>query len=416
MELILIVLLIAVFATAIVTGINIGLLALSASLFAGIYLLDMSGNEVLAGFPSAIFVLLFGLLMLLVISIKNGTVDWLVAMLLRSARGRIVFLPWVLCIAGFVTASLGPAALPILFVIGAGLSRDFDIPPLLLGAMALHGVQAGSFSPIAPYGLLFSTLGPQHLGEHSPLAVYGIVAGLHLFVAIGAFIAFKGPRLASRRLNAEELDALIENTPKINLPIALTLFGFLMLVFGAIFTDLGVGVIAIFITFVLMFTMSKDERGSTFAMVPWDVMMVIVGVLIYVSVLQEAGAITWLGDYAAALGGALVVVLALCFLSASLTAVASTFGTFGVLIPLSAPFVESGDISATTLLAAIAVSAAVTDICPFSPAGALFVGTQEPEIQKDVQRQALAYTLALIAIVPVTVWLIIFIIPSVLGL
>lgn len=415
MELYLILLLVAVFAVAIVTEINIGLLALAAALAAGTYL-GMSGNQVFAEFPAPLFLMLFGLLLLLGIAMLNRTVDWLVSVLLRSAGGRLILIPWALLVAAFVTSSLGPAAFPILFVIGAGLSKDFDIPPLLLGALVVHGNQAGMFSPIAPYGLLFSGLVPEHLGEHSQWTVYGWVAALHIVIAVAAFIALGGRKLAGRRLSGEDMQALVDQTPKMNLQIACTLLGLLMLVFGAIFTDLGVGVIAIFLAFLLSLLLSKEERTKSISAVPWGVLLVIAGVLIYVAVLQEGGAIIWLADHAASLGSVHLVVLALCYLAAMLTAISSTFGTFGVLIPLSAPFVASGDVNATALLSAIAVSAAVTDICPFSPIGAMLVGSHDKDVQNGLQRSALSYTLMVTLIVPPIVWAVIFGIPMIFGM
>lgn len=415
MELYLILLLVAVFVIAIITEINIGLLALTAALAAGTLFMGMSGNEVFSGFPAPLFLMIFGLLLLLGIAMLNGTVDWLVSVLLRSAGGRLILIPWVMFVVAFVACSLGPAAFPILFVIGAGLSRDFNIPPLLLGAMVLHGNQAGMFSPIAPYGLLFAGLAPEHLGPHSQWEVYAWVAALHLAVAIVAFVVLGGRSLSGRRLTSDDMQSMIDSTPPLNFQIILTLIGLAALVFGAIFTDLGVGVIAVFISFLLSLSLSKEDRVKSMTTVPWSVLMVIAGVLIYVAVLQEAGAIAWLADKAAALGSVHVVVLALCYLAAVLTAISSTFGTFGVLIPLSAPFVASGAVDATSLLTAIAISAAVTDICPFSPLGAILVGSHDKDVQQGLQKDALSYTLAVTIIVPPIAWAVVFGLPMLFG-
>ena len=70
----------------------------------------------------------------------------------------------------------------------------------------------------------------------------------------------------------------------------------------------------------------------------------------------------WLASQAGQLGPPLFVGLVLCYVVAVVTGVASTAGTIGVLIPLSAPFVLSGELPSTGLLAAMAISAAVTDI------------------------------------------------------
>lgn len=122
-ELLLIVCLVVIFLVPIFFDVNVGIVAFITAFLVGALAMDLSARQVLAGFPDNMFVMLVGITLLLAIAHQNGTVDWIVAKLVRAARGRLVLLPWVLFVTALVTASLGPVAAPVLFVIGENDSR-----------------------------------------------------------------------------------------------------------------------------------------------------------------------------------------------------------------------------------------------------------------------------------------------------
>ena len=87
-------------------------------------------------------------------------------------------------------------------------------------------------------------------------------------------------------------------------------------------------------------------------------------------------------------------------------------GTIGILVPLAAPFLLAGDLQATPLLTAMSISAAVSDISPFSTWGAMFLATASQFLNRNEMFLAqLKYTLWMVALVPVVVWLI-FVVPG----
>lgn len=410
-ELFLILCLILIFLVPIFFDVNVGIVAFIVSFLVGTLVLGMSALEVVSGFPDNMFLMLVGITLLLGIANQNGTVDWMVSRLVKLARGHLALLPWALFGVAFITSTLGPGAAPILFVVGIGFVARYGMSPLLIAAMIVHGNQSGGYSPVAPYGLLIGGLLESSGLEFSPFALYFGVVLFHFALAGVVFLLLGGRKLIGVRVPQSEFETEGATSSSISGEQSLTLVGFLALVLGVLLFDINVGFLAISISFVLLLAGEKAKRQAAINHVAWPVVLVIAGVLTYVNLLQEAGATHWLALQADALGSPLLVGLLLCFIVGLVTGVASTMGTIGILVPLSTPFLVAGDLETTTLMTAMSISAAVTDISPFSPLGAMFVGIAAQALDRDqVFRAQLKYTLYMMSVVPIVAWLI-FVVP-----
>jgi len=230
-ELILIIGLVAVFVVPILFDVNVGVVAFVAAFLLGTLLLDQSTADVLAGFPTNIFVMLVGITLLLGVAHQNGTVDWLVNTLVALARGRLVLLPWVLFGVGFLTSSMGPGAAPILFVIGVGFVQRHGLNPVMVAAMIIHGNQSGGYSPVAPYGLLIAELAEVGGIAYDSITFYLGVAAFHLVLGAVVFVLLGGAKLIGCRVN----DQVEAESSSITGQQLLTLAGFLALVLGIVF-------------------------------------------------------------------------------------------------------------------------------------------------------------------------------------
>ncbi|MBT7370168.1 MAG: hypothetical protein HN816_05935 [Gammaproteobacteria bacterium] len=404
MELILILGLLVIFLVPMLSDLNVGVVAIVVAICTGTFLLDYSGVEVMAGFPAQMFVLLAGITLLLAVANQNGTVDWAVEQLMRLARGRLILLPWVLFATAFVTASLGPGAAPVLFVIGIGFVSRFKLNPLLVAAMIIHGTQSGAYSPIAPYGVVIQQLASESGMIYSPTAMFVGVVTFHLVLVVAVFLLLGGLNLKGKQYSIGSSHSDLETLTPIK---SLTLAGFLALLVAVLGFKANLGFVAMTIAFILLLFSDRESRIQSVNEIAWPIILVICGVLTYVNMIQSAGAIDWLANQLGNLGSPNIIGLLLCFTVAIVTGVASTMGTIGMLVPLSAPFVVSGDLSGTGLLTAMAISAAVTDISPFSTWGALFLATAASVVNKEeMLRKQIVYTLIILCVVPITAWLV----------
>ena len=274
-----------------------------------------------------------------------------------------------------------------------------------MGAMILHGTQAGMFSPIAPYGVLLPTLLPGVDELYNPVLMFSLVILFHLVVAVAAFVLFGGMKLAGQKVDDSVIKQLADEAGPFTRIHAVTLACFIGLVASAVTLDLSLGVVALVLGLILVCLRPKEDRSTILNHLPWAVIVIICGVLTYVTVLEEAGAIEWLAGQVRAFASPAAAALVMNVLAGIVTALASTFGTFGILIPLAEPFIEAGELSPTLLLAAMASSAAVTDISPFSPLGALFLAANDKSEQAGLMRQMIRYVLILVVAVPTFTWM-----------
>ena len=385
------------------SDINVGVVAFVVAILLGGFALDLGPREILQGFPTQMFVLIVGVTLLLAVAEKNGTVDWIVGAMLTLARGRLVYLPMVLFLTAFVTSSLGPGAAPVLFVIGAGLIGRYGLNPLLVAAMVIHGTQSGAYSPIAPYGLVIAQLAGEQSIAYQPWSMYAAVVAFHVLLGAGAFLALGGGRLRAVEFDPSEGLAAPAEGPSLIRWVTLGGFGGLLL--AVIVFGLHLGFVAMVIAFALLVVSSKDVRKEAVNNIAWPIVLVITGVLTYVNLIQQAGAIAWLAGFAGDIGDASLVALVLCYLVSVITGVASTMGTIGMLVPLSTPLLGPDMLDGTGLLTAMAVSAAVSDISPFSTWGALFLASVAAVTDRDsVLKSQLVYTAAMVVAMPLLAW------------
>jgi di/tricarboxylate transporter len=154
-ELISILVLGLIFVIATLLPVNIGVLAFAAAFLVGTLVADQSTDDIIAGFPSDLFLTLVGITYLFAVAQNNGTVDWLIELAVRAVRGRIGAMPWIMfALAAALTAvgAVSPGAVAIIAPIALGFAVQYQISPLLMGLMVIHGAQAGGFSPISIYG------------------------------------------------------------------------------------------------------------------------------------------------------------------------------------------------------------------------------------------------------------------------
>ena len=395
--------LIVIFAVPIATSLNVGLVAFVVAILLGSTILDLGPRDIVSGFPARMFLLIVGITLLLAIAEQNGTIDWIVNSLLALAGGQLILLPMLLFLTAFVTSSLGPGAAPVLFVIGAGLIGRFKLNPLLVAAMIIHGTQSGAYSPIAPYGIVISQLAEGQAISYEPWTVYFGVVVFHIALAATVFFVLGGLKLRGQVFD-QSFTQVSGPTESVWLKYC-TLAGFAALLIAMIGFGIDLGFAALCISLLLLAVSPKKVRNEAIANVAWPIVLVITGVLTYVNLIQEAGAIEWLAARTGEVASPSIVGLLLCYLVSTITGVASTIGTIGMLVPLSAPLIIDGSLDGTGMITAMAISAAISDISPFSTWGALFLASVASVVDKEqLLRRQIVYTIALVSILPTLAW------------
>src|SRR5262245_50843506 len=128
-----IVILVALFAATLIPRFDLGLAALAAAFLLGLAA-GVPADTVTGFFPADFFVLIVGVTALFAVAQLNGTLDWLLDLLLRLVGGRLFLVALVPFAIGAVLTAVGTlpaAATAIVAPIALGLAARHGISPLV---------------------------------------------------------------------------------------------------------------------------------------------------------------------------------------------------------------------------------------------------------------------------------------------
>jgi Na+/H+ antiporter NhaD/arsenite permease-like protein len=455
---------IVIFLLGTLRPVNMGAIALVGAFLVAAFIYDVEPDVVLAGFPGSMFVILVGVTYLFGIASINGTVEKLVQAAVIAVRGRTGLVPWTMFFVPAALTAVGaaaPAACAIVIPIALKFAAKHKINPVLMSMMVIQGTTAGGFSPIGIYGVIvnglsdsaglptspgllfagtfvttfalagiaFLTLGGRQLmaqradtttGDVSADSVTGnVAAGASAPAAASTGSASRGTTVTTRATGPGTVstggsgsDDLGEPTSngRLTLEQLCTLTGILGLVFMTLVFDLDVGFVSLTIAVVLSLIFTKSAQAAV-AKVAWPTVLLICGIITYVSLLQSQGTIDWLGSGIADINAPLLAALVILFIGAVVSAFASTTAILGVVVPLATPFLLTDQIGVTAFIIALAVSSSVVDCSPLSTMGALGVANTDEDKRQQVFSGLMRWGMSLIVIAPVVTF-VVLVLPS----
>ncbi|QIP37951.1 dicarboxylate carrier MatC domain protein [Rhodococcus erythropolis] len=419
-----------------------GALALVAAFVVGTLVFTVDTSEILDGFPASLFVILVGVTYLFALARNNGTVDWIIHAAVRAVRGRVALVPWAMfavCAAVTAMGAVSPAAVAIIAPVAMGFATRYRIHPMLMGFMVVQGATAGSFSPIGIFGVITNDVMRQNGLPSSPALLFVSTFAAAAVVAAIAYVSFGGRALIARGASERVLVSAVGNASgggdtitgsgsgdsskgggkssggtaphegALNLERRLTLLGLASLALGALVFDLDVGFTALTVAVLLTLIFPASARGAV-DKISWGTVLLIGGIVTYVALLQNQNTVQWLGDSVAHVGIPLLAAFLICLIGAIVSAFASTTGILGALIPLAIPFLMTGQVNATGLVIALAISSSLVDCSPFSTNGALVVANAAPEERDVVFGLTMRWGMTIMVVTPILAWLL-FVVP-----
>ncbi|MCQ4147173.1 SLC13 family permease [Rhodococcus qingshengii] len=434
--------LVLVFVISTVRSVNMGALALVAAFVVGTLVFTVDTSEILDGFPASLFVILVGVTYLFALARNNGTVDWIIHAAVRAVRGRVALVPWAMfavCAAVTAMGAVSPAAVAIIAPVAMGFATRYRIHPMLMGFMVVQGATAGSFSPIGIFGVITNDVMRQNGLPSSPALLFVSTFAAAAVVAAIAYVSFGGRALIARGASERVLVSAVGNASgggdtitgsgsgdsskgggkssggtaphegALNLERRLTLLGLASLALGALVFDLDVGFTALTVAVLLTLIFPASARGAV-DKISWGTVLLIGGIVTYVALLQNQNTVQWLGDSVAHVGIPLLAAFLICLIGAIVSAFASTTGILGALIPLAIPFLMTGQVNATGLVIALAISSSLVDCSPFSTNGALVVANSAPEERDVVFGLTMRWGMTIMVVTPILAWLL-FVVP-----
>lgn len=399
------VILVVMFVAATKWPLNIGVMGLVASFGVGYFMLGMSDRQILEAFPATIVLTIIGVTYFFSMAQRNGTIDLIVKGCVRIVRGKMLLLPWVFFLIAAALTSLGtfsPAAIALLAPAAIGFAYESRIHPVVMGAFIVNGAHAGGFSPLSVAGVLVHDIALQNGFPISQAGLFLASFALNLLLSVLTIILFallgklrdgaggRGPEIdtASGRPHGQQ---------------ALTL----ALIAGMLVCTLGfqmpIGFVALSAGLLLAFVNVREHR-TFIGGISWSTVLMVAGMITYVSLLQHVGVIDTLAGAALALGAPLLIALVLCYVIGVGSAFASSTALLTAFIPLAGPLLATSSLSASGTIAALAVAATVVDVSPFSTDGALVVANARDDDRQRVYKQLMFYAGGVVLVAPALAW------------
>lgn len=396
-----VVILIAIFAAAVLLPVNMGLIGFAAALGLGLFGAGMTVGQVLAGFPADLFLTLLGVTYLFGIASRNGAIDWLVGRAAQVLGRHTALLPaLVFLVAGVLTAlgAVGPAAVAIVAPIGLRFARTHGFSALMMGLLVIHGAQAGSFSPISIYGGIVNKVLAHSGIAPDPIFLFLVSAAFNCAIALLIWTFF------ARRNAAQARPAPAPVAPApLGRDGAWTLAGLAALAVGTLAFRIDIGFMALIVILALA-TVAPRTQARALKHVDWSTIVLITGIIIYVGVMEKLGTLAAAGALIGTSGSATLGVLALCYLAAVVSAFASSTALLGVLIPLALPVLGGSGLSPMAVVTAICIACTIVDTSPFSTNGALIVGNAQEDDRPAMLHRLARYTAIVATLGPLAAW------------
>ncbi|ASR35263.1 hypothetical protein BAY61_09970 [Prauserella marina] len=405
-----IIVLVALFAATLIPAFDLGLGALAAAFVVGLAA-GVPADEVTGFFPADFFVLIVGVTALFAVAHLNGTLDWLLGLLLRLVGGRLALVPLVPFVIGAVLTAVGTlpaAATAIVAPIALGLAARYGISPLVAAVLGITGIISGLLSPLAVYGVTARELSAKfgiELPGSAPVAFLlgGLLTGLVVSLVCLLIGLRTGAVPRGRVAGDPPPESGTAPVPATKSARVLTVLCLLAVVVLSVGFEMNIGYLGITGALVLQLVL-RLEPGAVVAKIPWSVVLLIGGLLTYVGLMQHLGAFEQISDLLRVEGSAALSLLVLCYIAGITSFAASSIAVFVTAMPLLPPLVEAG-VSPVGGVLAIALASVLVDINPLGITGGLILGAAEPSARPRLFRQLLTYGLISIAVAPALAWL-----------
>ncbi len=380
------------------TELNVGILSLAFAWIVGVYLGGMTLNQVIAGFPVALFLTLAGVTLLFSQAQLNGTLDRIAHRAVQLCRGNAGLIPVMFFVLAAALASLGPgnvSTAALLAPMAMAVAGRAAIPAFLMIIMVGNGAQSGSLSPFAPTGVIVNGLMDKIGLPGHQWHTYWTNLAAHALVAFSAYFAFGGLKL----FGSSQV-VTIEQKPedmKIETKHWATIVVIAALVIGVLFFDVNVGMGGLAGAVILAMLGAADHKEALRKM-PWSVIMMMSGVTVLIALLEKTGGLDLFTAALAVLATPKTITGVIAFVTGLISVYSSTSG---VVLPAFLPTIPGlimrlGGGDPVSIATSMNVGAHLVDLSPLSTTGALcLAGVSPAENIRGVFNKLLAWGLSM---------------------
>lgn len=390
-----------------VTKLNVGILSIALAWIIGVYLGGFRPEQIAAGFPVSLFLTLAGMTLLFTQAQLNGTLDKLALKAVRICRGNVGFIPVMFFFVAGGLASLGPgniAAAALMAPVAMAVGGRAGVPAFLMAIMVGNGANAGSLSPFAPTGIIVNGLMAKIGMPGLEWPVYWTNLAAHAGVAFSAYLLFGGVRLFA--LRSDPIAAQSMRDEPLNRAHWITLTTIVVLLGSVILFQVNAGMAA-FLAAGFLGLVRAAEHGESIRKMPWNVIVMVTGVTVLVSLLEKTQGIALFTDLLARVATKESVTAVVAFLTGVVSVYSSTSG---VVLPAFLPTVpglaaQVGGADPVSIAFSMNVGSHLVDMSPLSTIGALCIASAPAEVDaRKLFNSLLAWGLSMTVVGAAVCW------------
>lgn len=363
------------------TDINLGIISVALAFLIGHFLVDIPSAQIyMRGWPLKLFFMLLGMTLLFGIAKINGTFTVIAEQICSLSMGNRKMMCLIIFAFSALVSMVGVGTIvtpAILLPLIVEIANEESIPEPLALVLGIAGAIAGGMSPLAPTGIIGTTLAAG-IGVTQYTPIFFICLVTYTLETIFFFFAMGGLRLKSSvrkprppfRLNRNQI---------------LTILVMVIVITGILFFKLDLGLTAFTGAAVLLILKAANEEEAV-ANIAWVTLLLISGVSLLVNVIETSGGIALLSSLLSKIMTGRTASPIINILAGLMSTVSSASGVvMPTLMPTIPGIVENlgGATNAKILTAAVIVGSHSVTYSPLSTMGAIGMSAASPNCDKQ---------------------------------
>ena len=380
-------LLLAAIVIGFVRNANVGILCIGFSMILSI-VYKISAKDILAGFSASLFVQMVGITYLFSIISGNGTLELLARKMVKLVGKKRHLIPLVMYLLGFLICAVGPGAIPslaIIPVIAIPVAVSAGVNPIMTAIIGDLGVMSGRMSPLTPESAVVRELMEEQgmTGNTIPIMIALTITAI--VVALVVYVYYRGWEVK------ETQGEVIGKLPAFNRKQWMSLAGLVVLAAGALFFSWNVGLTG-FLVGTILVVLGCGEEKKAIAGIPWNVILMVMGVGILMNVISLSGGIDIMVSALEKVMGHRTAAMIMAIAAGVMSFFSSGLGVvFPTLIPTASGLAAGLSVDPVVLVAVIVIGGTVSGFTPVSTTGALIMAgvAQQPDSEKNFPQNRL---------------------------
>ncbi len=268
-------------------GMNTGVVSMAFALIACI-VCGLTDKQLRSGFPTNMFLILFGTMFLFNIAQKTGTMSLLSRKVIAAVGNASFLLPWAIYALTWVISACGAGPAPSIAIVALpaiSLALELGVSPFLFAIMCEIGGCCGAAFPLATAGIVAEGL-IEDFGWPAIQPAFTLNALIgHTLVALIVYIIFKGYKIRpTKKLDKSDIPAFSKQQ-------CICLIGIVAFMVLAFVTGYNVGLCALIVGLILIALKVGPTDKEVIKDMSWNTILLICGVSILMNVVVLTGGI-----------------------------------------------------------------------------------------------------------------------------